>query len=537
MNSFAGNLVAAPVSHPRATTLKSETRRITWATLVAVLLLPLLSMTIIPFYDTSEPRYAEIARIMMTSGDWITPWFSPGVPFWGKPPLSFWAQALSMKLFGLNEFAARLPSWVCLLLSNAILISGVQRLKGRKIALWTAIIYSTCALVYISSGAVLTDPFLTLGTTLSLMSFATITQRRHTTYGNRDNRTPAFGNLANSPRTGWWSYGFFSGLVIGLLAKGPLALVLIGVPVAAWSVLNRKEVRLATLLPWRRGLLLVAILVLPWYVLAEVKTPGFLSYFIVGEHFRRFVDPGWAGDLYGSAHKRAYGTIWYLWLQATFPYGPLLLATLIGALFSARLRDSLAALRQDPLLSYWLACALFVPVFFTFSANILWTYLLPSLAGFSVLAASIAMQIKARFTFPTRRFLVLAGLVPFALLIFSLIDGIYPDLRNTERTLVSYVQQHSAPNTPVLYLSTPPFSAQFYSRGRARQIEMAQLRHATSCNGPFYLAVPKHQQGLVAQILDSNPAVELINRRYVLMKILARDRCPRADTAALTPSR
>src|SRR5690606_23223426 len=143
-----------------------------WLTLLAALLLPLVSMMIVPFYDTSEPRYAEIARVMAQSGDWITPWFKPGLPFWGKPPLSFWAQALSMKILGVNEFAARFPSWLCMILSNGILLAGLRPLYGMRVACLSAIIYSTSALVYLSSGAVLTDPFLALGTTLSLISYA-----------------------------------------------------------------------------------------------------------------------------------------------------------------------------------------------------------------------------------------------------------------------------------------------------------------------------------------------------------------------------
>src|SRR5690606_17305837 len=142
------------------------------AALAGALLLPLVSMAIVPFYDTSEPRYAEIARVMAQTGDWITPWFSPGVPFWGKPPLSFWAQALSMRLFGYGEFAVRLPSWLCMLLTVWILFAGVRALRGPGLALRSALVYSTCALVYVTSGAVLTDPFLALGTTLSMMSFA-----------------------------------------------------------------------------------------------------------------------------------------------------------------------------------------------------------------------------------------------------------------------------------------------------------------------------------------------------------------------------
>ena len=70
----------------------------------------LLAMDWMPLRDTTEARYGEVALLMFTTNDWITPWFAPDVPFWGKPPLSFWAQALSFKLFGVSEFAARLPA-------------------------------------------------------------------------------------------------------------------------------------------------------------------------------------------------------------------------------------------------------------------------------------------------------------------------------------------------------------------------------------------------------------------------------------------
>ncbi len=292
-----------------------------WLTLATVLLLPLASMAIVPLYDTSEPRYAEIARIMAQTGDWITPWFSPGVPFWGKPPLSFWAQALSMKTFGLNEFAARFPSWLCLLLSNGILLAGLRSLLGPRIAFLSAIVYSTCTLVYISSGAVLTDPFLALGTTLSLVSFAVVIHMRGQALMEIGDERNELADTRGKFSYQWWQYGFFVGLAVGLLAKGPLAVVVSIAPVAVWYVLNRKVISTSTVLPWSKGLALMAVLCVPWYVLAEIKTPGFLNYFIVGEHFRRFLDPGWSGDLYGSAHRRVYGTIWLYWIPASFPWG------------------------------------------------------------------------------------------------------------------------------------------------------------------------------------------------------------------------
>jgi len=60
-----------------------------------LLVVQFLAMAFFPLADTSEPRYAAIARLMSESGDWITPFFSPGVPFWGKPPFSFGASVVA----------------------------------------------------------------------------------------------------------------------------------------------------------------------------------------------------------------------------------------------------------------------------------------------------------------------------------------------------------------------------------------------------------------------------------------------------------
>lgn len=483
-----------------------HTARRTWWVLAAVLLLPLISMAIVPLYDTSEPRYADIARMMAASGDWITPWYSPGVPFWGKPPLSFWAQALSIKTFGLTEFAARFPSWLCLLACDWVLFAGIRPIYGKGVALSTILIYSTCTLVYVSSGAVLTDPFLALGTTICLVSFALSTR----------------GSI-----TVWWRYGFFIGLAIGLLAKGPLAAVLSLAPIVVWKITQGKRLSLSRSppLPWRRGLLLTAALTLPWYVLAEMKTPGFLNYFIVGEHLRRFLDPGWLGDLYGSAHKRVYGTIWWYCLQASFPWGVMVLAALLTALRNARVRAAVRAVAGDSLFGYWLAAMLITPCFFTFSANILWTYVLPALAGFSILTALFIQQLQARRQLNERLMLTGVFSVPVIVLTLSLAIWAKPDVRNTERTLVQFVDEQPGPRLPLFYLAKPPFSAEFYSAGRAKEISRAALHDASLCGQPFYLAVPKDSGIALEEVLGTPFNRVYANRRHVLVKIFPEESC------------
>ncbi|NMS31044.1 ArnT family glycosyltransferase, partial [Vibrio parahaemolyticus] len=83
-----------------------------WLLLAFALLLRLISLAAYPLMDTTEARYGEMARLMVETGNWLTPQFDYGVPFWGKPPLFTWMSAYGIELFGLNEFAVRAPHWL-----------------------------------------------------------------------------------------------------------------------------------------------------------------------------------------------------------------------------------------------------------------------------------------------------------------------------------------------------------------------------------------------------------------------------------------
>ncbi|WP_240538554.1 glycosyltransferase family 39 protein [Rhodoferax sp. PAMC 29310] len=347
----------------------------------------------LPFSGTTEPRYAEISRLMAVSGDWITPWFAPGTPFWGKPPLAFWSEALSFKLLVTNEFAARLPSLLATAGSLALIHTYARSLFCSSTAKWALLVYSTCALVYVVAGAVLTDPFLALGTTWAMVAFGMAW--RHPTWQ--------------------WRYGFFVALALGLLAKGPLALVLVGGPLLPWLVLHRHAREAFKKLPWLGGLALMLLLSLPWFILAELKTPGFLQYFIVGEHFLRFIDSGWSRDLYGTAHERMKGAIWKDVLVASFPWGLLGLGLLLRQIVNSAGRHALKKALQDSKVTYLLAWTLFTPVLFTFAGNILWTYVLPALAAFSILLAVELEKIQQKSIFSRRILYALTSLIPLLL--------------------------------------------------------------------------------------------------------------------------
>ena len=183
----------------------------------------LATLGLYPLLDTTEARYAEIARKMVELNDWITPWFDYGVPFWGKPPLSFWMTAASFKLFGINEFAARLPHFLGAVLVAWLVWDWSNRRSSQE-AWYSAALLAGSVVFFIAAGAVMTDMALVLGITLTMRGFW----------------LGLHGTDAERGRERWL---LFLGLVIGLLAKGPLVLVLTGVPIALWALLTGNVAR------------------------------------------------------------------------------------------------------------------------------------------------------------------------------------------------------------------------------------------------------------------------------------------------------
>ncbi len=466
--------------------------------LVSVLAARLGLSALLPFADTTEPRYAEMARIMAETGDWITPWFDIGVPFWGKPPLSFWTQALSFKLFGVSEFAGRLPSW----LANVGIVWLVYNLRrylhpdplghGAKTqGLWAALIYATTALGFLSAGTVMTDSFLALGTSLTLVSLII--------------------RLQGGPPL--WGWLFFIGLATGLLAKGPLVLVLAGLPVFLWALTFNRWQTLWHSLPWVRGLALTLLMSAPWYVLA----PGFLDYFIVGEHIKRFVVSGWQGDLYGSAHDFPRGTIWLYLVLASMPWGLAAMAGMVRHHWRGVHKLQHWHSGEHNVSTLVVLAALAPALFFTLAGNILWTYVLPGLPFVAVLASGLlAPDTGQRLPRPT---VAASLLIPVLGTLASGWVYLYPEQLKTERELVMTASQLAGRSSArLVYTGEPPFSARFYSAGRADSIDVESLRLQLA-NGtlrrPLAVAVGKNQHDLLGQLQQITDPVDE-NRRYIL---------------------
>ncbi|WP_099607443.1 ArnT family glycosyltransferase [Vibrio coralliilyticus] len=408
-----------------------------WALLGVALLIRLLSLGAYPLMDTTEARYGEMARLMIETNNWITPQFDYGVPFWGKPPLFTWLSAGGIELFGVNEFAVRAPHW----LAGVIVIALMAYFANRQgfSGLITALVLATCGIFSIAAGAVMTDMALTLGLSLAMIGFYLCWQ-------------------GSKP----WGYFGFVGLAIGLLAKGPLVIVLMGLAVVPWLVIQHGLLGAFKVL-WQRfpvlgGSLLMLIIALPWYFAAEAATPGFLDYFIVGEHFNRFLVSGWQGDLYGTAHDEPRGTIWLFWLYSAAPWSIVL--PIVFWLKRKKLGRDIAL--KDGIFSF-LVCWMLAPMLlFTFSGNILPAYVLPGVPAIGMLMAILLSDVRE----DKKWFKVTAGILP-CLLIAAVI---YIQLGVGDRKSDKVIFRNADPQVVTYYVGNRPFSGQFYSHGQAKQL-------------------------------------------------------------------
>ena len=434
--------------------------------LVLLIAFRLLSLAFYPLMDTTEARYAEIARKMYTLGDWVTPWFDYGVPFWGKPPLSFWLTAGSFEIFGVNEFAARFPHWLCGIIVG-FFVWKLAMQYSRSYAIYAVMLLSGGLLFLISSGAVMTDMSLTLGTSMSMYGFW-MTIRKY-----RSRRLS--GQVL-----------FFSGLAVGLLAKGPIAIILVCTPIGLWSLLTGNFAHAWRSFHWVYGTLLMLLIVSPWYVLAEIRTPGFIEYFLYGEHWQRFVTSGWQGDLYGSAHDYPRGTIWGFLLIDLLPW-TILLPLLALLLKFKRVTENTGCETPKQWRYFLLIWGLFPAVFFTMAGNILWPYVLPGVPALALLGADWLVrrnhqELIEKILLIGVSFSALLTLIFPIFLVFSDLDE-----RRSAKFLVSLFRQQGKDSVLYFY-GRKPFSADFYSSGNAILIsDVSGLKRINNKNA--YVAI------------------------------------------------
>ncbi|MFC1235850.1 ArnT family glycosyltransferase [Vibrio sp. F74] len=415
-----------------------------WLMLGFAMLLRLISLSTYPLMDTTEARYGEMARLMVETGNWLTPQFDYGVPFWGKPPLFTWMSAVGINVFGLNEFAVRFPHWLAGLFTIGLIALFAK--KSGLNALVAATVLATCGIFSIAAGAVMTDMALTLSMTMTMLGFY-------------------YCWLAQSDKAKRWGYLFFVGLACGLLAKGPVAIVTTGIAVFPWLVLQHgfigAFIEFKRRFPLVTGVALMLAIALPWYFLAELATPGFIDYFIVGEHFKRFFVSGWEGDLYGSAHDQPRGMIWLFWLESALPWS----VVLPILLWVRRKNDSTILASHKGLTSFLFLWLLSPLILFTMAGNILPAYILPGVPALGLLVASLVTNKDFRW------FSGIAAVLPVLLMVTMLVLNLGKADEKSDRVIFNQITT----DAPVFYVSKRPFSGQFYSNGKAKQLDSVEM--------------------------------------------------------------
>jgi 4-amino-4-deoxy-L-arabinose transferase-like glycosyltransferase len=254
--------------------------------------------------DDMDATQAQIARTMLDSGDWVTARIN-GVIYLEKPPLKYWLIAISFRVFGVRDWAARIPTAL-----SAVLLCWVTALFGTwafdaRAGTYAGLCLATCIGLFLFTRVLIPDVMLTLAITVALWSLVRAL------------------NEAES-RPGRWAMLMWAALGTGLLLKGLIAIVF---PVTASALYLAITRQLFLRKTWTRihpltGMALLLAVALPWHALATIRNPpyfdftmhsergsyhGFFWFYFINEHLLRYL---------GRRYPRDYNTVprLYFWL-------------------------------------------------------------------------------------------------------------------------------------------------------------------------------------------------------------------------------
>lgn len=311
-----------------------------------------------------EPRYAQVAREMLARHDWVTPVLG-GQPWLEKPVLYYWQAIISYKIFGVHDWAARIPSAFDALLMVLAVYFFLRRFRpGIQLdgALMTASMAATIGFARAAS----TDMPLAAMFTIGMLGWYAWYESGSRVY------------LA----------GFFVFIALGMLAKGPIAPFLAALIIVVLALLHW-EARIIWRTLWIPGIVLFFAVGLPWYVAVQIRNPQFLNVFILQHNLERF-----GTNLYHHVQP-----FWYYIPVALLGLVPWTVFVIVGGVDAARewfSRKKAPSLPDcfDLFFLIWLIVPI---VFFSFSRSKLPGYILPALpAGTLLLAHYVLRQIAGR---------------------------------------------------------------------------------------------------------------------------------------------
>lgn len=324
--------------------------------------------------DVDEPRYAEAAREMLRSGDWITPYFNFDLRF-DKPVLIYWLIAFSYVIFGICEFAARFPSAI---LASALVFFTYylgRTVDSKRFGFISALILASSLEFIAISRMSMTDM------TLSFFICATLISGFLGSFVEENNR-----------KYWWWFAYFFSALAV--LTKGPIGFILPAGVLGLYFLLTgslKENLKLKYLLP---GSLIFAVTSVPWYYLI-IKKHGmdFINYFFLQHNFARF-----SSNNFGQHSQPVYFYIIVLF-AGFFPWTLYLIPALIQSFknISKALKEKkqlcLAPFKNTEnklkVILFLLLWFLVIFTFFSLSRAKLLTYILPIFPALALLTGML----------------------------------------------------------------------------------------------------------------------------------------------------
>ena len=368
----------------------SAERWFPWALLGFVLVILFYHLGAPVLFEPDEGRNAEKAREILVLNDWITPHGNFHAVL-DKPIFFYWLIALSFKVFGVSEWAARLPSALSALVCVLAVYFFVRRWWGEWEARWSALTLVTSAGFFVYSRIVIFDITLTAFITLALCAFYLAVQ-------------------PDQPRASWGlCILLYASLGAATLAKGLVGILVPGMIMFSYLLLTKGWHGLTKirLLP---GIFLFLLIVTPWYVLAEVKNPGYLKYYFWDEHFGRF-----------ATNQFDRSNPWYFFLYVV-PAGLLPWACLLPVTAQHYWRQA----RNGK--TTWLLLWAVLPIFFfSLSKAKLPHYILPSFPPLAILIGVAVSRVLAAAPANLRAGFAVSWLLVTSMFIYLIAGLLHPE--------------------------------------------------------------------------------------------------------------
>ena len=334
-----------------------ESPRTLWAIIIGFLIVWFYMLGARTLVPTDEGRYAEMAREMVATGDWITLRLD-GIKYFEKPPLQTWMNALTFELFGLGNWQARLWTGLCGLLGIALVVHTGRKVFSRRVGIISGLILGSSLMWAAAShynsldlGVAAMMAVTLCGLLLSQRVGATEIEQR------------------NGMVMCW------IGMALAVMTKGLIGIVLPGGVLFVYTFVSR-DWHIWKRLHLGKGLLIFFAIVSPWFILIALKNPEHPQFFFIHEHLQRFTS---------NVHKRYQPPYFFIAVLALgiLPW----LGLLLQGLWSG-VKNEGSGFQPKKMLLVW---TLFIFVFFSVSNSKLIGYILPIFPSIAIL---IACQIE-----------------------------------------------------------------------------------------------------------------------------------------------